>query len=279
MDDLDAERSRPKYIAMAQGALEWLGLDWDGPIVVESSRREQIEEAARDLLLRGHAYPCVCTRGDLRSDAAAAGAPHAGSGELRYEGRCSKRFADFEEARRAYGRAAVRVRVPKGPVHFVDGHFGAQAEDVSATVGDFVILRVSGAPAYQLAVVLDDFWDGVTEVVRGADLLSSTARQIVLQEALGLPRPHTFHVPLICDETGKRLAKRHAAMSLDALKSQGVAPEAIVTWVLQASGQPLPAGERISAREATLVFDAAHLGREDVVAPAVEGLLKMGRRQ
>jgi glutamyl-tRNA synthetase len=259
MEDLDAPRVRPGMIEAALRDLEWLGLDWDGAVELQSAGLEPIRAAASDLLERGLAYPCVCTRGELR----AASAPHAGEGELRYPGTCRGRFDSLEVAERRTGRAAgVRFRVPPGPVEIRDGIAVALSIDVETEVGDFLIGRRDGTPAYQLAVVVDDARQGVTEVLRGDDLLPSTARQWHLQRALGLPHPDWFHVPLVVDADGRRLAKRADDLSLSELRETGVDARAVVVWAARSAGLEVP--DRARAADIVPIFDLAELPREPV---------------
>lgn len=261
-DDLDGERARTAFVDAIQRDLEWLGLDWDGPPVLESSRVEALNARALELLNRGLAYPCVCTRGELVDIAA----PHGG--EPRYDGRCRGRFSSLEQATRETGRhPALRFVAPPGEVEFVDENFGRQSLDVQASVGDFPIRRRDGVPAYQLAVVIDDSLDGVTEVVRGRDLLESTARQILLQRALGLGLPRTFHVPLVCDPSGKRLAKRDRPRSLEELRARGVDPRQVISWIARSAGNILRKQDeqRWTARELTSLFRPEKVGTRDVL--------------
>lgn len=259
MEDLDQARVRPGMVETALRDLEWLGLDWDGPVELQSAGLERIRAAASGLLDRGLAYPCVCTRGELR----AASAPHAGEGEPRYPGTCRGRFDSLETAERQSGRAAgVRFRVPPGEIEIRDGFARALAVDVEAEVGDFLVGRRDGTPAYQLAVVVDDARQGVTEVLRGDDLMPSTARQWHLQHALGLPHPQWFHVPLVVDADGRRLAKRSDDLGLAELREAGVDARAVVSWAARSAGLEVP--ERASAGDALRVFDLARLPHEPV---------------
>ena len=256
LEDLDATRCRPEFASDVQRDLEWLGLDWDGPVILQSSRRDALSAAARALEERGFAYACACTRADLRS---ATTAPQRGVEEIRYPGTCRSRAAE-ELAGRA---RALRFRVPEGRLRFVDGIAGEQCFDVGAEVGDFVIANRAGLPSYQLAVVVDDAAQGVNEVFRGDDLLSSTPRQLLLFRALGLPEPRWFHAPLVLDAAGRRLAKRADDLSLAALREQGVDPRAIIQWVMTSSG--FAAEGRMTAREAARCFELARLPREPVL--------------
>lgn len=234
LEDLDGERARPEYVDACKRDLEWLGLDWDGEPRVQSTGLANIVAAARALERRGLAYPCVCTRGDLR---AAASAPQAGTTELRYPGTCRDRdwsAHGLQDAPRS--SAALRFRVDAGKVTVLDAFAGAKDFDVAQEVGDFVILRRDEIPSYQLAVVVDDAEDEVTEVVRGDDLLPSAARQLLLERALGLETKRYVHVPLVTDCAGRRLAKRADDLGLSTLREAGVDPRAIVGWVARASG-------------------------------------------
>lgn len=261
LEDVDVERAAPEHVDQAQRDLEWLGIEWDGAPRLQSERLPELVEAARTLERNGHAYACICTRGDLR----ALGAPQAGQTEVRYPGTCRGRFTSLEDARQRGHEPGLRFRVEPGNVEFFDENYGAQSLDVAADVGDFLVLRRSGMPAYQLAVVCDDAFDGVTHVVRGSDLLPSTARQRLLQAALGIAPPHTFHVPLVVDETGRRLAKREADLSLSELRERGVDPRALIGWVAAQTGQTTDPGAWLTASELVASFDASRVGRAPIV--------------
>jgi glutamyl-tRNA synthetase len=251
IEDLDGERVRQRFADAALRDLEWLGLDWDGTPSVQSSHLERFDSALAELLERGAAYACVCRRGDL---ATAQTAPHAGDSEPRYPGTCRTRYASPRAAERESGRpAGVRLAVPTGPVTIEDGLRGSSTADVQAEVGDFLIARRGGSPAYQLAVVVDDAAEGVTEVVRGDDLLPSAVRQWHVQRALGLPHPRWVHVPLVTDADGRRLAKHANDLSLAELRERGADPRAIVNWVARSAG--LPGRELATARELTAAFE------------------------
>jgi glutamyl-tRNA synthetase len=269
IEDLDGPRASRKFAEAALRDLEWLGLDWDGTPSVQSEHSERFERAVARLLAEDRAYPCVCTRGDL---ATAANAPHAGSSEPRYAGTCRGRFASLAEAERASGKAArVRLIVPPGAVDIRDWLSGDHSFDVAAEVGDFLVSRRGGGASYQLAVAVDDAAEGVTEVVRGDDLLPSAARQWHVQRALGLPHPSWVHVPLVVDQGGARLAKRTDALSLEALRARGVDPRTIVGWAARSAG--VRAEGRVTASEITPVFRLEAVSPGPVVAPEVEELL------
>jgi glutamyl-tRNA synthetase len=261
IEDLDVPRVEPGMIDAMLRDLEWLGLDWDGAPRLQSSGLERLRAASQTLVDRGVAYPCVCSRGDVRI---ALGAPHGGVGEVRYPGTCRGRFTSIQDAAEQSGRAAaLRLFVPPGPVTIDDLVVGARAFDVAAEVGDFVVMRRGGLPAYQLAVAVDDAFDGVTEVLRGDDLLPSAARQWHVQTALGLAHPTWAHVPLVVDAvSGQRLAKRHDALSLAELRTRGVDPRAIVGWAARTSGMDV--ARLISAAEGTRAFDLERLPRVPV---------------
>lgn len=254
MEDLDAPRVQTSMIDAALADLEWLGLDWDGPVVLQSAGMEHLRAAVASLAERGLAYACVCTRGDLR----AASAPQQGDGEVRYPGTCRGRFASKDEAERTTGRAAgLRFVVPDGAVEIDDAVAGRARFDVHAEVGDFLIETKSGVPSYQLAVVVDDARQGVTEVLRGDDLLPSAARQWHLQRALELPHPAWVHVPLVVDAEGRRLAKRADDLALAGLREGGTDPRAVVAWAAKSAGLDVPA--RVTAREVVDGFSLERL--------------------
>lgn len=260
LEDLDAPRFVPGAAEGCLDDLAWLGIAWDGDPIVQSRGEAFIRDAALRLAAEGRAYACVCTRGEMRE---ALGAPQEGDVELRYPGTCRGRFASVEEAERRTGRqAGLRFMVPEGAVTFTDGIAGRYECDVAATVGDFLIARKGGSPSYQLAVVVDDAAQGVTEIVRGHDLLPSAARQVLLRRALQFPEPEQWHVPLVRDAAGKRLAKRADALSLHELRARGVDPRAVVSWVGESAGMILP--PLATASEAAAAFSMDRLPRRDV---------------
>jgi len=255
LEDLDAGRCRPELAAGILRDLAWLGLDWDGPVIAQSSRLEVLSAAAASLRERGFAYPCVCSRADLQR---AVSAPHLADAEQRYPGTCRERAAGEGE-----GRAfALRFRVPEGQVEVEDGIAGVRRFDVAREVGDFIVANRAGLPSYQLAVVVDDAAQGINEVFRGDDLLSSTPRQLLIARALELPEPRYFHVPLVLDAAGRRLAKRADDLSLDTLRALGTDPRVITQWVMTSAG--FETNERLEPREALQLFDLARLNREPV---------------
>jgi glutamyl-tRNA synthetase len=245
VEDLDGPRVRPGLETRILDELRWLGLDWDeGPDVDgpfgpyrQSERSGRYTVALDRLRAAGLAYPCFCSRAEI---AQASQAPHASDEGPRYPGTC-RDLPQEERAARAVRRPpAWRFRVPEGPVSFQDGVHGPCSFDVAATVGDFVVARADGVASYQLAVAIDDAAMGITDVVRGDDLLPSTSRQILLYRALGLPVPRFAHVPLVVGEDGERLAKRHGALSLGELRERGADPEAVVGMLAAISGLAPP---------------------------------------
>lgn len=239
-EDLDASRCRPEFVEAMHEDLRWFGIEWqEGPDIGgpfapynQSARRQFHIEGWRKLLEKGAIYPCSCSRRDVLQ---AAGAPHAGEEEPIYPGTCRKRagispFSEGHPARPDPARAGVswRFRVPDGEeISFEDGGQGPQSFLAGKDFGDFVVWRKDDVPAYQLAVVVDDDAMKITEVVRGSDLLLSTARQILLYRALDLPLPRFHHAPLITDQHGERLAKRHESLSLRALRATGASPHTL----------------------------------------------------
>ena len=235
-EDLDPQRCRAEFVRAMFEDLRWFGIEWqEGPDVGgpfapydQSARRKLYLEAWRRLLGGGWIYPCECSRKDL---AQAITAPHDDNDEPLYPGTC--------RTRRMMGDTSLglepdpkdlaanwRFHVPDGErIEFDDRRMGRQSFVAGRDFGDFLVWRRDDVPAYQLAVVVDDAAMQITEVVRGADLLRSTARQILLQRALGLATPQYFHCPLIADDSGARLAKRHDALSLRTLRERGGKPE------------------------------------------------------
>ena len=225
IEDLDTPRVKPGAIEAIEEDLRWIGLDWDGPVEVQSLRRAHYSAVFERL--KQALYPCGCTRADL---AAAPSAPHEGETELRYPGTCRDRAPSKI--------VAWRLKVPPGSVSFMDRVSGRHEIDVAATVGDFVAAKSPDQPAYQLAVVADDIAQGVTEVVRGDDLIPSTARQILIYRALGAEPPEYGHAPLVVGPDGKRLAKRHGESRIAALRRSGVPAERVVAALARWSGLP-----------------------------------------
>jgi glutamyl-tRNA synthetase len=275
LEDADLLRVRPGMEARILSELRWLGLDWDegpdlgGPCAPyrQSERMAGYAGALSRLRREGLAYPCFCSRAEI---AAAALAPHGpGDDGPRYPGTC-RDLAPGEAARLAGRRKpAWRFRVPPGPVRFEDGLRGPQSVDVAAATGDFVVMRADDVPAYQLAVVVDDAAMGVTEVVRGDDLLPSTGRQLLLYQALAAEPPAFAHVPLVLGPDGERLAKRHAALSLGELRQRGADPRAVVGLLAGLTGLAAP-GARVDPRALLAGFRLGDVSPEPAVLDPAE---------
>lgn len=248
VEDLDGPRIRTGADRQAIEDLRWLGLDWDDGPIYQSARIRHYADAIDHLLSRGDGYPCVCSRREVEM---AASAPHAEDGATVYRGTCRGRYGSVREARDASGREpAIRFAAPAGVVEFRDEFSGTHAVDVAEQLGDFVIAKsargaAAGAgappswvPAYQLAVVVDDADMGVTDVVRGDDLLDSAPRQILLYRALGLAEkvPRYYHLPLVVGADGRRLAKRHGDTRLSFYRDAGVPPQRVLALLARWSG-------------------------------------------
>jgi glutamyl-tRNA synthetase len=261
IEDIDSPRVKPGAAEQALDDLRWLGLDWDGEPVVQTQRLPHYE-AALDRLKRAElVYPCTCTRSDV---AAAASAPHAEHEGPTYPGTCSHRTAADAAALTAAGKPyAWRFRVTDSPA-FADGFLGETRVDLRQLGGDFVVWKSAGTPAYQLAVVVDDAETGVTEVVRGDDLVPSTPRQILLDRSLGFALPRFVHVPLVVGEDGRRLAKRHGDTRLSALRAEGVTAETLVGVLAWSCGWQTEATP-VSARELLPRFRLDHIPKQPFV--------------
>jgi glutamyl-tRNA synthetase len=226
IEDLDRERCRPEHVELVRRDLAWLGLDWDAETPAQSLRDDGYSAAIDRMASAGLVYPCFCSR----RDRAAASAPH-GAGEAVYPGTCR------DHRRAAEGRRpALRVVLPDRAVSVADRVSEGISQRLASDVGDIIVRRSDGLYAYQLAVVVDDAADGVTDVVRGDDLLASAPRQVALQQLLGLPTPTYAHVPLVLGADGERLAKRHGAVSLAELRHRGVTAPQVVGRLAEISG-------------------------------------------
>lgn len=238
IEDLDPQRSKPEHARMIEDDLKWLGLDWDegglegrGPAgpYVQSLRHDFYEDALARLKDSGLCYPCVCTRADIMSTQA----PHETDGRVVYRGTC--RPDSFPYLWKGGERGAVRILAPDEDISFTDRICGPQNVNLARHCGDFVLRRADGAWAYQLAVVVDDALMGVTEVMRGHDLLLSSAQQIYLYRLLGHIPPVFAHLPLVCDSEGRRLSKRDSSQSMEYLRARHT-PEEILGRVAQTAG-------------------------------------------
>lgn len=258
MEDIDTQRSRPHLARQILDDLYWLGLDWDeGPDVggpfgpyTQSERMEYYDEALRQLDKQGYLFRCFCSRADLL---AAARAPHGLSSEgPAYPGTC-RNLTSEEAARKSLEKEpSLRFKVRHEQLVFHDGVAGTQTFDAAAG-GDFIVRRADRMISYQLAVVVDDHMMRITDVLRGADLLDSVPRQLLLYNALGMTPPSFAHVPLFMGSDGKRLAKRHGGTSLAALRERKTAPEQLVGWLMWLAGLT-PKPEPLTARECIPFF-------------------------
>ena len=263
IEDLDAARCPRRYADAIVDDLAWLGLSADGPQppVYQSERAAVYQQFYDKLAAKGLVYPCFCSRSQLH----AASAPHRSDGQVVYPGTC-RGLTPEEIAEKARHKApAWRVRVPDEEIAFTDGHLGPYAENLARDCGDFYLRRADGVFAYQLAVVVDDALMGVTEVVRGADLLSSTPRQLWLYRELGLQAPQFYHLPLLLDHEGRRLSKRDGDQSLENLRAR-YTPQEIVGRLAFACGlqdAPRPA----APQDLVGAFDWARVPRHDIFLP------------
>ena len=272
IEDLDPGRSRQEYSDGLLDDLRWLGLDWDeGPDAGgdcapynQSERTALYQDAFDKLTQAGLVYPCYCSRSELRSVALA---PHAGDTEVPYSGRCRNlNRTALSELKHTGRHPAFRLKVNAEKIGFVDEVYGPQYQELSQTCGDFAIRRSDGVFAYQLAVVVDDATMGISRVLRGADLLESTPRQIYLGHLLGYPVPSFLHVPLLVGSGGERLSKRHGALSIEALRNAGVSPERIIGQLATWAGL-VKKVESMKAKELVDGFDHTCLPRDPVLVP------------
>lgn len=234
IEDIDSPRVQPGAADAAAADLRWLGLDWDLGPIVQTERLSVYEAALARLRSQERVYPCTCSRGDIER---AASAPHLEHEGPVYPGTCARRTS--AAAAGLDGRPyAWRFRVEEGPAvfEFEDGFRGPTQVDLLQAGGDFVVWKSANTPAYQLAVVVDDAGQGVTEVIRGDDLVPSTPRQLLLYRALALEPPRFSHVPLVVGPDGKRLAKRHGDTRLASLRARGVRPEALLGLLAYSCG-------------------------------------------
>lgn len=265
IEDIDPQRSRQEFAELIMDDLEWLGLEWDegpraggdnGPYY-QSGRGNIYARYLHRLEQAGLVYPCYCTRADIM----ATQAPHESDGRVVYKGTCRHLPAD---ARR--GAAAMRMIVPEagqGIRTFTDGHYGTQTVDLTTQCGDFIVRRKDGAWAYQLAVVVDDALMGVTEVVRGRDLLLSSPQQIYTAGCLGFTPPRFTHLPLLCNAAGQRLSKRDKSLDMASLRGRHSAEE-IIGFLAHTAGL-LPESAPVTARELLPLFDWEKVSRGDLV--------------
>lgn len=271
IEDLDAARVRPGTTEAAITDLRWLGLDWDeGPDVpgahgpyLQSERRQRYDEALERLGALEQVYPCTCTRAEI---ARASSAPHAEDEGPRYPGTCASRRAR-NAGEFAGADFAWRFRVPDAPLTWTDLFRGQQQGNPASSGGDFLVSRAQSGASYQLAVVVDDAAMGVTQVIRGDDLVTSTPRQVLLYRALGWTPPRFGHVPLAVTEDGRRLAKRDQSIKLGTLRERGVDPRWLVGWIAQSCGlatgwTPREPEDLVERFDPALLPDSAWVVRE-----------------
>lgn len=257
IEDLDPDRCRPEYADTLKRDLEWLGLLWDTEQTPQSLRSDAYREMFEKLEEKGLVYPCYCSRGELH----VASAPHASDGTLLYAGTCR----NLPPAERAAKKKApsYRVMVPDETISFCDGLQGIYTQNLARGCGDFILRRADGVYAYQLAVVTDDAQAGVTQVVRGCDLLSSTPRQIWLQRQLGYVTPEYYHVPLLVAPDGRRLSKRERDLDMGALRER-CTPEQLLGYLAQACGL-LEHPQSVRAEELAGEFSWQKVKKENIV--------------
>lgn len=256
MEDLDPQRTSAEFAALIRRDLLRFGLDWDREVPCQSTRTAAYDAAFEALEAMGLIYPCYCSRSEVH----AASAPHLGQSEFVYAGTCRDLSPEQRSAKKR--PPAWRLRVPAEEWTVRDGLQGDYTELLSRDCGDFVLRRADGVYAYQLAVVVDDADNGVTQVVRGRDLLASTPRQMYLFSLLGRPAPEYYHVPLLLAPDGRRLSKRDGDLDLDTLLTR-FSPEEIIGALAHAAGL-IEKNEAISASELAAEFDWNKVKKEDI---------------
>lgn len=265
LEDLDAPRVKPGAVQQALDDLRWLGIDWDVGPIFQTDRLDRYQAAFERLKAAELVYPCTCSRADV---ARAASAPHAEHEGLIYPGTCASRCV--ADAAKIPGQFAWRVRTAGARMPFIDRFRGLIDLSLRDLGGDFVVWRVGGPPAYQLAVVVDDAEQGVTEVIRGDDLIPSTPRQLLLYQLLGLNPPTFSHVPLVVDATGRRLAKRDHAICLTTMREAGETPDRLLGTLAWSCGW-LEKPEPIGARELLPLFRWETIPRQPFCQPSLAG--------
>lgn len=268
IEDIDPQRSRPEYAAQIKDDLRWLGLDWDEDYT-QSQRFPIYEQHLERLHDLGLTYPCYCTRADIM----ATQAPHESDGRIVYAGTCRPATlrqgnSSLLNPKSSFDRKpAVRLFVPDEEIAFTDVHYGPQSVNLATHCGDFILRRADGAWAYQLAVVVDDALMGITEVVRGRDLLLSAPQQIYLYRLLGYPFPEFCHLPLLCNETGQRLCKRDKSLDLGELRRHHT-PEQIIGLLAFHAGI-IPEPTPVQAAELISSFSWDNVPTNDIVLQTV----------
>jgi glutamyl-tRNA synthetase len=263
IEDTDVDRSKPELTAAILESMKWLGLNWDEGPYLQSERLERYQAMARELELRGHAYPCFCTPQELQAKRAQAEAQRR---PWKYDGACRRLSnADRQRRRREGFPRAIRFCVPEaGQTSYEDQVFG-HIELENQEIEDFVLLRSDGHPTYHLGVVADDLDLRVTHVIRGADHISNTPKQILMYRALGAPEPLFAHLPLILGPDKQRLSKRHGATAVGAYREQGVLPEALVNFLALLGWTPPGQKEILPLEEMVRAFELKDVSTSNAV--------------
>jgi glutamyl-tRNA synthetase len=263
IEDTDVDRSKPELTTAILRSMEWLGLTWDEGPFRQSERLDRYRAVAAELERLGHAYPCFCTVEELQSKRAQAEAERRA---WKYDGACRNLPEAERERRRAAGEPfAIRFRVPNsGKTSFEDQVFGL-IEIENSDIEDFVLLRSDGNPTYHLGVVADDLDMRVTHVVRGADHLSNTPKQILMYQALGAAMPLFAHLPLILGPDRTRLSKRHGATSVEAYREQGILPEALINFLALLGWAPPSGKEIVPLEEMVKSFELTAVAKSNAV--------------
>jgi len=266
IEDLDRQRCKAEYTKVLMDDLQWLGLDWDeGPRSVDDvqyfqSKRDNLYlNAFEQLCEKNLVYDCFCSRADLL----ASSAPQTPGDFQIYSGKCRSLTAQEKLQLSQTRQPAQRIALPNSQLSFVDGHYGKQSVNLQKECGDFIVRRADKNFSYQLAVVVDDALMGVTEVVRGRDLLSSTAQQLFLYKSLGFNAPHFCHVPLLITQEGRRLSKRDHDISMEVLRTQ-YSPEEVIGTIMFLCGC-IPKRDSLSLSEAISVFNWSSIPLNDII--------------
>ena len=267
IENLDTQRASLELARQVADDLTWLGLDWDEggvePDWCQSERGEYYQAAFDRLEKMGLIYPCYCSR----AERLAANAPHRADGSVVYDGRCARLTPEQRLALERSGRrSAWRIRVPEEQVTVVDGHLGPYTEYLPRDCGDFILRRSDGVWAYQLAVVVDDALMGINHVVRGADLLPSAPRQAWLHRTLGYEPPQFFHLPLLVDPSGRRLAKRDRDLDMSVLR-QRYTPQELTGYLAWLAGL-LPERKSVEPAQLIPLFSWGKVPKTEIVIPA-----------
>ena len=271
IEDLDPQRSRREFARQIEDDLRWLGLDW-AEYYVQSERGDIYTHYLEVLGQKSLTYPCYCTRADIM----ATQAPHESDGRIVYAGTCRPKQLEEAwlnvDAHPSGRKPATRIIVPDEEISFVDAHYGEQSVNLARHCGDFVLRRADGAWAYQLAVVVDDALMGITEVVRGRDLLLSAPQQIYLYSLLGFEVPTFCHLPLLCNLAGQRLCKRDKSLDLGEIRKAGHSPESVIGKLAFYAGI-IDHAEPVSAQELVSEFSWDKVPLEDIlVGPMFVGI-------